>query len=59
MNILSVSEAVAPAYSHAFGRTLTIDELRNRTPAVFAGRGWRTFRVRSSAFSAAPPQTRS
>ena len=37
MNTLSVSEAVAPAYSHAFGRTLTIDELRNRTPAVFAG----------------------
>jgi hypothetical protein len=37
MNTFSVSEAIAPEYSHAFGRTLTIDELRNRTPAVFAG----------------------
>jgi hypothetical protein len=37
MNTLSISEAVAPAYSHAFGRTLSIDELRTRTPAVFAG----------------------
>jgi hypothetical protein len=37
MNTFSLSEAIAPEYSHAFGRTLTIDELRNRTPAVFAG----------------------
>jgi hypothetical protein len=37
MNTFSISEAMAPEYSHAFGRTLTIDELRNRTPAVFAG----------------------
>ena len=37
MNTFSIAEAVAPAYSHAFGRTLSIEELRHRTPAVFAG----------------------
>jgi hypothetical protein len=37
MNTFSLSEALAPEYSHAFGRTLTIDELRHSTPAVFAG----------------------
>jgi hypothetical protein len=37
MNTFSIAEAVAPAYSHAFGRTLSIEELRQRTPAVFAG----------------------
>ena len=31
MNILHVSESALPAYSHAFGRTLSIDELRHRT----------------------------
>jgi len=37
MNTFSIAEAVAPVYSHAFGRTLSIEELRHRTPAVFAG----------------------
>jgi hypothetical protein len=37
MNTFSLSEAIAPEYSHAFGRTLSIDELRHSTPAVFAG----------------------
>jgi hypothetical protein len=37
MNTHHVAEAALPAYSHAFGRTLSIDELRSRTPAVFAG----------------------
>ncbi len=37
MNTFSISEAIAPEYSHAFGRTLSIDELRHHTPAVFAG----------------------
>jgi hypothetical protein len=37
MNTFSISEATAPEFSHAFGRTLSMDELRNRTPAVFAG----------------------
>jgi hypothetical protein len=37
MNTLHVAESALPAYSHAFGRTLSIDELRNRTPAAFAG----------------------
>ena len=37
MNTFSVSETVAPEYSHAFARTLSIDELHRRTPAVFAG----------------------
>lgn len=37
MNNLTVAESTSPAYSHAFGRTLSIDELRSRTPAVFAG----------------------
>ena len=36
MNTFSVSETIAPEYSHAFGRTLSIDELRHQTPAVFA-----------------------
>jgi hypothetical protein len=36
MNTFSISEAIAPEYSHAFGRTLSIDELRHSTPAVFA-----------------------
>ena len=37
MNTFSISEAIAPEYSHAFGRTLSMDELRHSTPAVFAG----------------------
>jgi Domain of unknown function (DUF932) len=37
MNTFSLSEAIAPEYSRAFGRTLSIDELRHSTPAVFAG----------------------
>jgi len=37
MNTFSVYEAVAPTYAHAFGPTLSIDELRRHTPAVFAG----------------------
>jgi hypothetical protein len=37
MNTFSVSETIAPEYSHAFGRTLSIDELHRQTPAVFAG----------------------
>ena len=37
MNIFHVAESALPAYSHAFGRTLSVDELRNRTPAAFAG----------------------
>ena len=53
MNTLSVSQAVAPAYSHAFARMLTLDELRNRTPAVFAGnassRTTRTYKFISTA----------
>ena len=34
MNTFSITEAVAPVYSHAFGRTLSIEELRHRTPAA-------------------------
>jgi hypothetical protein len=34
MNTFSVSETIAPEYSHAFGRTLSIDELRHQTPGV-------------------------
>jgi hypothetical protein len=37
MNTLHVAESASAAYSHAFGRTLSIDDLRSRTPAVFAG----------------------
>jgi len=37
MNTFSIAEAVAPAYAQAFGRTLSLEELRHRTPAVFAG----------------------
>src|SRR5271154_5451211 len=37
MNTLHIAESALPAYSHAFGRTLSIDDLRSRTPAVFAG----------------------
>ena len=37
MNTFHVAESALPAYSHAFGRTLSVDELRNRTPAAFAG----------------------
>jgi hypothetical protein len=36
MNTSHVAESASPAYSHAFGRTLSIDDLRSRTPAVFA-----------------------
>jgi hypothetical protein len=36
MNTFSISEAIAPEYSHAFGRTLSMDELRHSSPAVFA-----------------------
>jgi hypothetical protein len=37
MTTFSIAESNASAYSHAFSRTLSIDELRDRTPAVFAG----------------------
>ena len=37
MTTLYVAESTLPAYSHAFGRTLSVDDLRTRTPAVFAG----------------------
>jgi hypothetical protein len=37
MTMLNVAESTPPAYSHAFGQTLSIDDLRTRTPAVFAG----------------------
>jgi hypothetical protein len=37
MNTFNVAESALPSYSHAFGRTLSIDDLRHRTPAVFAG----------------------
>jgi len=37
MNTFSISEAIAPEYSHAFGRVLSMDELRHSTPAAFAG----------------------
>jgi hypothetical protein len=37
MNHSNVAESIAPVYSHAFGHTLSIEELRSRTPAVFAG----------------------
>jgi hypothetical protein len=36
MNTFSISESIAPAYAQAFARTLSIDELRHSTPAVFA-----------------------
>jgi len=36
MNHFNVAESALPAYGHAFSRTLSIDELRSRTPAVFA-----------------------
>lgn len=37
MNHLTLSESAAPTYENAFGATLSIEELRRRTPAVFAG----------------------
>jgi hypothetical protein len=37
MNHFNVAESALPAYSRAFGHTLSIDELRSCTPAVFAG----------------------
>jgi hypothetical protein len=37
MNTFNVAESALPSYSHAFGRTLSIDDLRHRAPAVFAG----------------------
>src|SRR5271166_4445247 len=36
MNMLAITDSPSPAYSHALGRTLVLDELRVRTPAVFA-----------------------
>jgi Domain of unknown function (DUF932) len=36
MNTLHVAESGSLAYGHAFGRTLSIDDLRTHTPAVFA-----------------------
>jgi hypothetical protein len=36
MNTLAITESPSPAYSHAFGCTLLLDELRVRAPAVFA-----------------------
>jgi hypothetical protein len=37
MNTFSISETIAPEYSHAFGRTLSMDDLHRQSPAVFAG----------------------
>jgi hypothetical protein len=36
MTHFTVAESALPAYSHAFSRSLSIEELRSRTPAVFA-----------------------
>jgi hypothetical protein len=36
MTHFTVAESTLPAYSHALSRSLSIDELRIRTPAVFA-----------------------
>lgn len=36
MNHFTIAESDSPVYSHAFAGTLTVDELRRRTPAVFA-----------------------
>jgi hypothetical protein len=36
MNHFNIAESDSPAYGHAFAATLTVDELRRRTPAVFA-----------------------
>lgn len=38
MTTYSLSDDLAPVYDHAFRPTLSMDELRARTPAVFAGR---------------------
>jgi hypothetical protein len=36
MTHFTVAESALPAYSHAFSRSISIEELRSRTPAVFA-----------------------
>jgi hypothetical protein len=36
MNHFTIAESDSPVYSHAFAGTLTVDELRRQTPAVFA-----------------------
>jgi hypothetical protein len=63
MNTFSISEAIAPEYSHAFGRTLSMDELRHSTPAVFAGnasaRTKSTYRFINTAEVLHAQQTRS
>jgi hypothetical protein len=37
MNTFSIAEYSSSVYTHAFDRSLSIEELRNRAPAVFAG----------------------
>ena len=37
MNHFNVAEVVAPEYSNAFARSMSMGELRRNTPAVFAG----------------------
>jgi hypothetical protein len=53
MNTFPISESTAPKYAQAFARTLSIDELRDRTPAVFAseasGRTRPTYRFINTA----------
>ena len=36
MSIHSVNDLAAPSYSHAFNGALSLEDLRTRTPAVFA-----------------------
>jgi hypothetical protein len=36
MTMHLIAETPSPAYSHAFGGTLSLEDLRHRTPAVFA-----------------------
>ncbi len=37
MNTHVIAEMPSPAYSHAFGGTMSLEDLRRHTPAVFAG----------------------
>lgn len=46
MNTFSIAESTSPAYGHAFARSLSIEELRSRTPAVFAGNA--SYRTKST-----------
>ncbi len=53
MTHFTIAESALPAYSHAFSRSLSIEELRTRTPAVFAdtasGRTKATYRFINTA----------